>query len=286
MGIHSINTTTWYECLASLTAELGSECFAEQLTATCRQISPYEGVLITGFAKKQRPQPIFSNLSEVQLADSLDPYLAGSYLLDPFYDLYRKNALPGIYRLREIMPDGFYDSEYYRSYYTATQLRHEAGLLITVDDAFTVLVSLGIRDPENSVSLGEWQTLTTVAPLLLELCKRHWNLAPLGSDRDEHLLGESLETAFANFGREHLSEREREVVHSILRGHSSKSIARLLAISPETVKQHRKSLHAKLGISSQAELFSLFLESIAMVPIGGSEDPLSLYFHEHPNENI
>ena len=37
------------------------------------------------------------------------------------------------------------------------------------------------------------------------------------------------------------------------------SMARLLAISAETVKVHRRNLYAKLGIASQAELFSQFL---------------------------
>ena len=46
----------------------------------------------------------------------------------------------------------------------------------------------------------------------------------------------------------------------MLRGHSTKSIARELAIAPETVRSHHKNIRAKLGVRSQAELFSRFLD--------------------------
>jgi DNA-binding CsgD family transcriptional regulator len=48
----------------------------------------------------------------------------------------------------------------------------------------------------------------------------------------------------------------------ILKGHSSKSLAREIDISPETVKIHRRNLYRKLGISSQSELFLKFLNTL------------------------
>ena len=36
----------------------------------------------------------------------------------------------------------------------------------------------------------------------------------------------------------------------------------ILAISPGTVRIHRKNIYAKLGINSQGELFSRFIESL------------------------
>ena len=39
-----------------------------------------------------------------------------------------------------------------------------------------------------------------------------------------------------------------------------------------------KRFHNKLDISSQAELFSLFLEAISMVPLGADLDPLHYYY--------
>lgn len=58
-----------------------------------------------------------------------------------------------------------------------------------------------------------------------------------------------------------LTAREMEVALLLLSGCSNKEIARKLAISAETVKVHRKHMYGKLGIKSQSELFSLFLQA-------------------------
>jgi two-component system nitrate/nitrite response regulator NarL len=54
-----------------------------------------------------------------------------------------------------------------------------------------------------------------------------------------------------NFG---LTLRQREVVHSILRGYSNKEIARHFGISGETVKHHLTSIFEKLCVANRLEL--------------------------------
>jgi DNA-binding CsgD family transcriptional regulator len=56
-----------------------------------------------------------------------------------------------------------------------------------------------------------------------------------------------------------LTPRELDVVGLVLEGHSSESIANLLNISAGTVRIHRKNIYAKMRISSQRELFSIFV---------------------------
>lgn len=67
------------------------------------------------------------------------------------------------------------------------------------------------------------------------------------------------EDRFQNFGGDALTIREMQVVQLILIGHSSASIALQLGVSISTIKSHRRNIYGKLQISSQAELFSLFL---------------------------
>ena len=72
-----------------------------------------------------------------------------------------------------------------------------------------------------------------------------------------------LTECFENFGEDSLTQREREITHLLLRGHSSKSIARELGIAPGTVMVHKRNLFSKLGITSQYELFSRFIDTLS-----------------------
>ena len=71
-----------------------------------------------------------------------------------------------------------------------------------------------------------------------------------------------ISTAYQRFGRNLLSERERQIVTLVLQGHSTESIAQRLDISPGTVKIHRRNIYRKLHISTQGELFAAFLSFV------------------------
>jgi len=58
-----------------------------------------------------------------------------------------------------------------------------------------------------------------------------------------------LKTALAS-----LSQREREVLDELLRGHYNKNIADHLGITPRTVEFHRANIFDKLGVHSAVEL--------------------------------
>ncbi|OYU16472.1 MAG: helix-turn-helix transcriptional regulator [Alphaproteobacteria bacterium PA4] len=53
-----------------------------------------------------------------------------------------------------------------------------------------------------------------------------------------------------------LSPREREVLRALAAGHSNKEIARLLSVSPNTVKTHLTRLFTKLGASNRTAAVS------------------------------
>jgi RNA polymerase sigma factor (sigma-70 family) len=58
-----------------------------------------------------------------------------------------------------------------------------------------------------------------------------------------------------------LSEREREVLDLILGGKPTREVAEYLHISIKTVEFHRARIREKLGVATQAQLFSLFIAS-------------------------
>ena len=52
----------------------------------------------------------------------------------------------------------------------------------------------------------------------------------------------------------HLPEREYEIPVLLGQGHSTQSLAKVLALSPYTVQTHIKHIYAKIGIHRRAEL--------------------------------
>lgn len=57
-----------------------------------------------------------------------------------------------------------------------------------------------------------------------------------------------------------LTERQKEILRLICRGHLNKQIAYELEISPKTVEFHRKRIKASLGAHSVADLIRLAIE--------------------------
>ena len=103
--------------------------------------------------------------------------------------------------------------------------------------------------------------IRTVLPVIGALLRRYWK-SHGAADAKASPPDSRVDDAFADFGKSVLTDREREVAQLILRGHSSESICFNLGISLGTVKTHRKNAYAKLRVSSQSELLSLFLESL------------------------
>jgi DNA-binding CsgD family transcriptional regulator len=200
---------------------------------------------------------------------TLDDYISGPYLLDPFFHAALSGTRSGCYRLSSFAPDHFRQSEYYRKHYHRTQIGEEIGFFFELPDHVTgVLSILRWRGQHSAISRAEFSILQAIEPTLRAIFIKRWSDASKRMDNSQSREGESngpangLFNEFESFGGPQLSLREHQIVSFILQGHSTESIARQLDLSPGTVKVHRRNVYRKLGISSQAELFAAFLESI------------------------
>lgn len=81
-------------------------------------------------------------------------------------------------------------------------------------------------------------------------------------ERDDGL-HRRLTRCFETFGESNLTGREQQITQLLLRGHSTKSIAQELGIAPGTVMVHKRNLFVKLDITSQYELFSMFIDNLS-----------------------
>ena len=261
----------WQSQLANLILSLASDNFYGHLAAACRLVSNCDNVLVVWLGHDHRPISLYHEHINAEAAKSSTLWLDGGYLVDPYYTLFKGQAAEGFYLLDDVAPDNFRQTDFYNRYFKAMGHAADGGFLFNFNTENSMMVSIGKSD--GSPFTGQQiQQLHAICPVFSALCSRQQSAAS-----GEVNFSAPLDKAFRNFGRDHLSARECEVIQLILKGHSNKSIARLLEISVDTVKVYNKRFHTKLEITSQAELFSLFLESIALVPFDADIDPLTHY---------
>lgn len=220
--------------------------------------------------------PVFDFMTpETNTQSSLDIFVQGAFLLDPYYVAAVFEGKHGFFRLRELAPDGFRRSEYYRIYYRQSGLQDECGYLVPIQDGGFINIALG-KTRSRAFSDRQLSLLGDIEPLVNALCSAHWR-QKTNPPRPRVKLRKQLGAALDSFGSSVLTRREREVVNLILLGHTTRMLAKVLHISPETVKLHRKHAYKKLDISTQSELFHLFIDSLMSARQYSGDDPLIAY---------
>lgn len=259
---------------ANLIATIGeASLFDGQLTAFLRSHIAFDSLIALRYHYQYAPEVLFEELDPRDAEALYGRYFEGAYLLSPFYLrwLAAREAY-GLYQLKEIAPDGFFDSVYYTDYYGRSGLIDEVGFVVPIDGLSAVLVSLGRTARLDVYSDDELRRLYDIEPIVRSSIQRHHSLISRPTDTQ---LRKRLTDALNLFGSSLLTQREQNVVQLMLRGHSSKSCARMLGISPTTERVHRRNIYAKLEISSQAELFSLFFDALAADDLPPDTDPLA-----------
>jgi len=206
---------------------------------------------------------------------TLDVFVKGAFLLDPFYLAATRDRSFGVFRLRDLAPKDFRSSDYYKSWYLNCGYHDECGYLIPIGADGFINIALGKNQPRTLFTKQEMAVLQGIRPTVDTLCKQHWANARSKSP-GVNLRGQ-LHSALNSFGSSLLTEREAQVIKLVLHGHSTKTLAEKLSISMETVKLHRKHAYSKLEVSSQAELFYLFLDSVMSAGDYDGGDPLLPY---------
>jgi len=261
----TFETAAWHEAVARVLAAHDDERVAAALIDAIGLAVNHEGTCLIAFHNDAGPLVLHHTLEPEGERHYLERYLAGPYLLDPLYQLAIRRDKPALCRFRDELPDRFRSSEYYRQYCERTHLLDEMDYLLEVSARTTIALVIGRRD--RMFTGAELQRLELIEPFVRAAMRRVWDLRGDGdavhSDDDFH---RRLTHCFERFGAGVLTDRERQISQFLLRGHSSKSIARELDIAPGTVMVHKRNLFAKLGISSQYELFSLLIDELANQP--------------------
>lgn len=252
--------TEWPTYAGQLIDSIGSPEFGPALAAALRAIAPYDFTVIFGYIGSAPPLDLFDDFPPERRLLHVEEYQEGPYLLDPFFLASLNLTEPGLRRLREIAPDRFYQGEYYRSYYAQTGLAEEIGYIIRVNAELNLVVSLMRK--EKRFSTADFRALQQVWPVIEAACRKNWQHVVLDDGSQDQDIAERVEETFQRIGEGVLTPRERQVVELTLRGHSADAIGTMLGISSGTVRIHRRNIYTKLRISSQGELFSVFIDAM------------------------
>ncbi len=265
-----LGNAEWITLLSECIDSIDADNFPKSLVAALKSITLFDYSVAFAYHLNEKPICLYSTFSPAKRVIFVDDYLNGPYLLDPFFKACDRKVDPGLYRLQDVAPDRFYQSQYYRSYYVQTGLAEEICYTFYLPDGVAVAISLMRAGDGSRFTAKEFKSLNSVAPLVISLSQRHWydlhtrfESKPCEIDAGEKhsIIEKTVGTLFGS----RITPRESQVVTQVLEGHSSDSIARNLGISVGTVRIHRRNIYGKLQISSQRELFSIFFKEIKTV---------------------
>ena len=257
------------EALANTLLALATPALPQHFSSLVKRLAAFDNLIIIAYHGEHRPAVLYREYTDPVVYLPMDSqYLGGDYLLDPFYREHLRGDAQGIRRLRDVAPDHFRRTHYYKNYYQQTTLLDEVAVFATITTDVTLTACLG-RDRSSGKPFNkrELEVLQQYAFTLSSLLKKHWQ-----DYRFEGVikaspapLKERLREALNQHHSIRLSPRQAEVALFILRGHSSLSISLNLEVSLQTVKVFRRQLYAKCCISSQAELFALLMPLFAQL---------------------
>ena len=250
------------EALSKAIDAIGQSNFLPHMIDYLGANVPFVGILLLLLDDRNRPYHIYDTIRSPYRIN-LDMYLDGVYQLDPFYTRFCKHKQTSAMLIRDVAPDRFHQTEYYRRYYKNIELRDEIAIFTSLQDGRYLFFSISRRGEEPRFKRKELTAINHDLPVLAALCRQHFSEHSYSQESLSGALDEErLQFALERFGEGTLTPREHEVAVCILKGHSSKSLAREIDISPETVKIHRRNLYRKLNLSSQSELFLQFLNTL------------------------
>lgn len=250
----------WSRGVAEIMPVLRKPGFEAAVLHSVRRLVDFCFVMSFAYSGHDRPTALGDTLTAQRRKLIVQDYLSGHYMLDPFVQQAAAGVRSGCFRLLDLAPDRFRQSEYYRLHYGLTGIREEIGFFFPMPGEAVGVLSLTRWADAPRLARRELGILKLIEPALGALCAEHYaaRVAPVSDDPKPRFT-----QAYRQFGGKLLSEREREIVALVLQGHSTESIAGRLDISPGTVKIHRRNIYRKLGIGTQAGLFASFLRFIA-----------------------
>lgn len=266
--------SAWHEKLGDAVSDLGNERFPQGLVNAIACVVPFKYAFLFLYRPKAGPVNLFSNIRTDRAKRGIKRFVEATYVLNPVYNAFLGGVTSGVHRITHLAPDAYRSSEVYRSLNARILQDEELGyrtpgwpegqeeLSLLFWSSHGEMLELSLSRPRSDgFSEPCEERLQAIFPLVERLLLIHLTKIKATTDQDFAKVP-ALDQLLRDFGAGKLTKRERQVAQLVLKGHSGEAIALSLGVSLPTVKSHRRNLYSKLNISTQQELFSLFLRLI------------------------
>lgn len=238
--------------LADVIAALGTAEFAGRLLGALNRHAAIDHLAIMRFEDRRRPPVIESAVwrGGELVASTQRAYLDRFYRYDPVLRCFDTGP-----RLLHLRRDDIEHRDYRETVYGQAGLLERISIT-TRDGGQLIALNLYRREPSGSFTPAEVRLVDGQMALLAAMTVKHVRILAMmlrSRDRGDRAsaLAERLRALEPN-----LTRRELDVLTRSLGGMTSTGIAGDLGISLNTVLTYRKRAYARLGVCSQAELFS------------------------------
>jgi DNA-binding CsgD family transcriptional regulator len=271
---HDWQDRAFHHHIATLIDALDSPDFWTRMTRVIERYVALDSWVSLVFTRDRAPYVCAESPTPDGTVDLLfRAYLEGMYQLDPFWIAACERARTGLVTLAEVAPDNFRMTDYYQRYFKSNIIGDEVQFNLPLDAQRTLIFSIGAKHHYTEREIAQFALF---APWIVALMRQRAPHEQFGQGGSEAVPDEAaalvapgrerddarrFEAVAQQSGRVPLTAREIEVVRLSLSGFSTRAIAERLEISFETVRAHKKHIYAKLGVSSQSELFALFYET-------------------------
>ena len=267
---------TWIEAIAGTIEHIDTGACPRHLIRALGTLVEFDMAMSVVYSRRGKPFYVYDTFQTEKAKRGLANYIDSTYVLNPVYDAYCSGSKSGVYRIRDLSPDHRVNSDHYHSlkieripgeeleYITECWPHNMEEVFVAISLPADEMGEISLLRARSKGGFAETDIvcLRTHFPLIEAVYRQYWIKARCYASIDDAVppMDNLLETVFD----ERLSPRENQVALLVLKGASGQDIADKLAISVTTVKTHRKNLYAKLGISTQTELFSLALNALAL----------------------
>ena len=234
-----------------------------------------DAAILIVYRSENKPILLGSNFKEKRAQLGLQNYINDTFVLNPAYLSFKKGKTRGIRKITQPSGKACIKTTDFNEYKIKEARDEDLGYLtegwperleeisILVDLPNKEMGEIAIfKKKISGFSENEINILKILEPLLHSIFKNHWSVSR--QQKITENTKQNQKQRYENFGQGVLSLREKEVARLILEGHSGNSIAANLNIAITTVKSHRKNMYKKLGIGSQQELFSRYIDSLTL----------------------